>query len=129
MDISSQFEKTWNLSHIIGLIDGIFIWTDCSKNAGTFYHNYKGFCGLVLLAVCDANHLFTLSNKGGCGSDNDCGSLANSSMGKLLENKGLNLPSELKDYKFIPLLWWTGTKNQQAEMINSTYKSNDVRVG
>ena len=23
------------------------------------------------------------------------------------------------------LLWWTGITNQQAEMINSTYKSND----
>ena len=74
----------------------------CPKITGTLYHNYKDFFCLVLLIVCDANYLSTMSEVGENENNNDCSILANSSMGKLLENEELNLPkaTELKDCKF-----------------------------
>ena len=102
INISTQFEDKWNFPNVVGSIDGKHIRIECPKNTGTLYHNYKGFFSLVLLAVCDANYVFTMFDVGGYGSNNDCGILINSRMGKLLENEELNLPSskELKDCKF-----------------------------
>ena len=52
----------------------------------------RGFFGIVLLAVCDANYCFTLYDLGGYGSNDDSGILLNSEMGRRLEEKRINLP-------------------------------------
>ena len=91
MTISSKFKEKWNFQRAIGSIDGKNIRSECPKNNGTLCHNYKGFFSLVLLLVCDANYSFIMFDVGGYESNNDCGILANSSLGNLLENEKLNL--------------------------------------
>ena len=72
--IVKGFEEMWDLPHTLGAIDGKHIRMDCPKNTGTYYHNYKDFFSLVLLAVCDARYTFTLVD---VGSNNDSGVLKN----------------------------------------------------
>ena len=91
-NISLQFEEKWNFPHTIGAIEGKHIRTECSKNFGTLYCNYKSFFSIVLLAVCDANYCFTLYDLGSYGSNNDSGILLNSEMGRKLEEERMNLP-------------------------------------
>ena len=103
--ISKEFEEVWNFPHVIGAIDGKHIRIQCPNLTGTLFHNYKGFFSVVLLAICDADYCFTLYDIGSYGSNNDSGVLANSNMGKMLENNRLKvpLPEKLDECKFEPL--------------------------
>ena len=77
---------------MLGLLGGKHIGIQCAAGSGTKFHNYKGFFSLVLLAVCDARHCFTLTDIGKYGSDNDISVLKNSKLGKQFESRATNLP-------------------------------------
>ena len=80
------------MSHVAGAIDGKHIRIQCPKKTGIPYHNYKGFISLVLLEICDVRYCFTLFDVGQYGSNNDCGVLNNSEMGRRFQNGQMNLP-------------------------------------
>ena len=63
---------------------------------------------MVLLAICDADYCFTLFDFGSYGSNNDCGILANSQLGKALESNGLHIPKDepLEGCAFSPLPYY-----------------------
>ena len=64
--------------------------------SGTYYYNYKGFYGIVPLAICDSNYCFTLFDLGQYGSISDCGVLAFSTMAEVMENDELVFPAPFK---------------------------------
>ena len=105
INISNEFENVWNFPHAVGAIDGKHIAIECPAKSGTLFYNYKGFYSLVLLAVCDANYNFVLFDIGQYGSNNDCGVLNKSEMGKKLESQSLNIPqpSPLEGCDYSPL--------------------------
>ena len=94
LNISEEFNKVWNMPHVIGCIDGKHVRVECPKWSGSLYHNYKGFFSIVLMAICDANYCFTLFDLGQYSSNNDSGILANSKMGDLFETNSLNVPRQ-----------------------------------
>ena len=85
LSIADEFKNAWNLEHCIGAIDGKHICIENPPNSGSLYYNYKGFYSIVLLAICDAKHNFTLLDVGQYGSNSDAIVLANSLLGQMLE--------------------------------------------
>jgi len=69
--IASDFERLWGYPFSIGAIDGCHIPCSPEKKDATDYYNYKGWYSTVLLAICDANYLFTYINFGTPGKTND----------------------------------------------------------
>lgn len=86
-NIADQYKENWNMPNVIGAIDGGYIRIECPKLSDTQYYNYKGFCSIILLAICDVNYCFTLFDLGqfDSGSNNDSGLQANSELAQLFE--------------------------------------------
>ena len=88
-NISKEFSDVWNFLDAIGSIDGKHV-----VNSGTLFYSYKSFYSIVLLAMFDAKYNFILFDIGQYGTNNDCGVLSKSTMGKLIESKSLNIPEQ-----------------------------------
>ena len=98
--ILERLEEVWNFSHVVGAIDGKYIRIECPKLIGTLYHNYKGFFY--------ADYCFKLFDFGSYGTNNECGVLANSLLGKGLESNKIQLPPDesLDGCAFSPLPYY-----------------------
>ena len=94
--IAKDFENVWDLPHTIGAIDGKHIRIECPRNSGSYYHNYKSFFSLFLLAVCDARYNLTLVDVGQYGSNNDSGVLKDSEFEKSFKNGDFKFPAPEK---------------------------------
>ena len=109
LSISLVFEDSWNFPHCLGAINGKHIRIECPKLTGSYYYNYKGFYSIVLLAICDSNYCFTLSDLGHYGSNNDSGVLAKSEMGELIETQKIGIPELPNTQRVIlthfPIFW------------------------
>ncbi|XP_044588533.1 putative nuclease HARBI1 [Cotesia glomerata] len=92
LKISIEFEKQWQFPHCIGAIDGKHIHIQCPDNAGSSYYNYKNSHSIVLMAICDANYLFTFIDVGAYGRRSDGGIFRDSAMGRKFRNNEMNIP-------------------------------------
>jgi hypothetical protein len=59
-DISNRFYELWNIPNCLGAMDGKHIRIKKLLNSGSTNYNYKGYNSIILLAVCDADGLFTM---------------------------------------------------------------------
>ena len=87
-----RFEERWNFPHCIGAIDGKHVIIEAPPNLGSLYFNYKKSFSIVLLAVVDADYLFTAVDIGSYGSSSDSGILNSCPMGVALEQQQFNIP-------------------------------------
>lgn len=71
--IANTFLEKCNLPNCVGSIDGKHFQIRNPPHSGSLYYNHKGTYSTVLLAVCDANYVFTLIHVGEMGSNGDAG--------------------------------------------------------
>lgn len=91
---SQRYYELWNLPNCVGALDGKHIRVKRFPNSGSAYINYKGFFSIVLMAIADADGLFTAIDVGDFGRNSDGGVFRKSVIGRLLKNKGLQLPCD-----------------------------------
>jgi len=109
LKIAHDFNEKWNFPHCLGAIDGKHIVIQCPINSGTEFFNYKGTFSIVLMALVDANYMFTYVDIGCQGRISDGGVFRNTSLWHKLEANEILLPSdeplpsktELMPYVFI----------------------------
>lgn len=91
--IANRFDQLWNIPNCLGAIDGKHVRIQKLPNSGSSNYNYKQYHSIVLLAVCDADGLFTIIETGYAGRNNDGGIFRASNFNHCLERGRLNLPT------------------------------------
>jgi DDE superfamily endonuclease len=65
--IAQDFERKWQLPHCVSAMDGKHFRIQAPYKSGSLFFNYEKFHSLVLLAMCDANYVFTYVDIGSYG--------------------------------------------------------------
>jgi hypothetical protein len=78
LNISKQFETTWNYPNCIGSMDGKHVVLQSPMNSGTEYFSYKSCFSIVLFALVDADYNFLFVDIGCQGRISDGGVFKNS---------------------------------------------------
>lgn len=91
-EVARGFELRWNFPHCLGAIDGKHVSIRKPPHSGSFYHNYKKFCSIVLMAVVNANYEFIMVDAGVNGRVSDGGVISHTEFGQMLNNNTLNIP-------------------------------------
>lgn len=69
------------------------------QHSGSAYYNYKKSHSIVLLAICDANYVFTYVDIGAFGRQSDGGVFKNSLIGQKFAQGQMNVPPAEKIYE------------------------------
>ena len=71
--IAADYERTWNMPHILGSVDGKHIRISKPRGSGSLFYNYKDFCSIVLLGIASADYRFLYIDVGAEGKASDGG--------------------------------------------------------
>lgn len=90
---AKRYQEKWQMPNCIGALDGKHIRIRKPANTGSTYYNYLGHFSIVLMAVSDADGMFSVVNVGDYGRNSDGGVLRHSPLGSLLSSNSLNVPA------------------------------------
>lgn len=92
LDIAEGFQRKCQFPNCIGAVDGKHVVIQAPPNSGSKFFNYKGTFSIVLMALCDHRHCFTIIDVGAHGSSSDGGIFSQCALGKELKNGTLGIP-------------------------------------
>lgn len=92
LEIARRYEELWNMPNCIGSIDGKHIRIQAPPKCGSAYYNYKSYNSIVLMAIVDADFMFTMISVGDYGRNSDGAVFTNSRIGGLLNENKLHIP-------------------------------------
>ncbi|GFG39557.1 hypothetical protein Cfor_00987 [Coptotermes formosanus] len=78
---AGRYLELWNVPYCIHAIDENLIRVKCFATSGSLYFNCKGYFSVVLLALADANALFTTVHVGYFGKNSDGSMFRGSTLG------------------------------------------------
>ena len=90
--IADAFDRTWNIPHAVGALDGKHVALRKPPQSGSLYHNYKGFFSIIILALVDAEYKFTWVDVGSMGHMSDAQIFNGSELKECFEDGTINLP-------------------------------------
>ena len=96
LSVAHNYGEEWNFGLCLGAIDGKHIMIRKPACSGSMYFNYKHFCSVILLAVCDAHYKFLFCDVGSQGRCSDAGVFAESDLNLALQDNIINIPKENK---------------------------------
>ena len=108
-EVAEEFMMRWNVPHACGALDGKHVSIRKPPKTGTMYHNYKGFCSIVLMALVDADYKFMWIDVGGFGSQSDAQIYNQSELKECLEDGSIELPppsplpNDVQDFPYFML--------------------------
>ena len=92
--VADGFSTKWQFHHVLGAIDGKHIAIQAPASSGSFFHNYKGYFSIVLLALVDAEGRFIYIDVGANGSASDGGVFKETALRDALERKQAGVPED-----------------------------------
>ena len=92
MRVAQEFSDRWQFHHALGALDGKHIAIRCPNHGGSYYHNYKGFHSIVLLALVDADYKFIWADIGANGAASDAQIFGDSELKEAIENGTIGFP-------------------------------------
>ncbi|XP_014213350.1 protein ANTAGONIST OF LIKE HETEROCHROMATIN PROTEIN 1-like [Copidosoma floridanum] len=90
LKMAQEFEEKWDFPHCIGAIDAVHIVMQPSSNESPSKQKSNERNSIVLLAICDANFIFTFVDMGTYGCNGEI--FRASQIGCAFENNDMNLP-------------------------------------
>lgn len=90
--VADGFSTKWNFHNAIGALDGKHVAIVPPANAGSYYHNYKGYHSIVLLALVDWLGRFMYIDVGANGSCSDGGIFQETELRHALESETAGIP-------------------------------------
>ncbi|KAK9882527.1 hypothetical protein WA026_021874 [Henosepilachna vigintioctopunctata] len=93
---ADKFNELWNFPNCLGALDGRHITFRAPISDGSFYYNYKGSNSIVLLALVNANYMFTYVNIGVNGRISDGGVFSRSNLCNGMKSNLLNFPETVE---------------------------------
>ena len=90
--VADAFGKLWQFHNCVGAVDGKHVGIRAPAHSGTFYHNYKGFFSIILMAVCDARYRFLFVDVGANGSCSDAGVFRDTNIYRAVMDETINFP-------------------------------------
>ena len=94
LEISKMFETRWNYPHALGAMDGKYVTTRKSSNAGSYYCNYKQTHSIMLLAIAGPEYECLYANVRSNDRVNDSGVSNESSLLQAIQNGSVKLPKD-----------------------------------
>ena len=92
MELEDTMRNVWQVPHSFGGIDGKHVRLFSPKKSGSLYHNYKGFCSIVLLAFVDGNLRFRWIDVGANGSCSDTQIFNDSELNECIQDGTVGFP-------------------------------------
>lgn len=104
LEKARDFATITNFPNCLGAVDGKHVRIQCPPNSGSQCFNFKKFYSLILLAICDAQYIFTAIDVGAYGREGDSTVFKDSNFYNRMKSGQLDMPEEQ------PLLSEDGTE-------------------